>query len=158
VKILQLAAGLIASLTVFGVTASAQARPALTQDIDQPGRNVFSLRADVFDGGSTTFTVPAGKRYVIDRYTGDCATPNTTSLIDITVVTEVTGTNGFYRTPVHYTENVGFGLVRYGGSGEGPIYADPGTTIELSATVASAQSTDYRGCTFVISGHVINNP
>ena len=136
----------------------AQVRAALTQNIDEPGRNVFTLRGDTTTGGIVSFTVPADKRYVIDKYTGDCATPTSTSILDVELVTNVGGLIGFYHAPVHYTENIGFGLNSFGGTGDGPIYADPATTISVLSTVASRATSDFRGCTFILSGHVINNP
>lgn len=153
-----LVAGVVALASTPLPTASAQTRAALTQNIDEPGRNTFALRNDVFTGGSTTFTVPAGKRYVIDQYTGDCALPNSTSVIDVELVVTSQGVAAFYHTPVHYSENVGFGLARWAGTGLGPIYADPGTTISMAASTSVATAPDFRGCGFVITGHVINNP
>jgi hypothetical protein len=157
-KVLQLAAGLIASFGVFGVAASAQARPALTQDVDQPGRNVFTLRADPLSGGGASFAVPSNQRYVIDHYTGDCGSPSSTYMIDVELVTSSNGIIGIYHSPAHYTENVGFGLVRFGGTGDGPVYADPGSTIFINVHIASGNPSDYRGCALVVAGHFINNP
>ncbi len=72
--------------------------------------------------------------------------PTSTYILDTELVTNVGGTVGFYHAPVHYTENIGFGLVAYGGTGTGPFYADPGTTISVLATVASRATADFRGC------------
>jgi hypothetical protein len=130
----------------------------VTRDADNPGRNVFTLRKDTSTGGVASWTVPAAKRYVIEQFTVDCATPTSTSILDAELVTIVGGTTGFYHFPVHYAENIGFGLSRFGGTGAGPFYADPGTTISALANVASRSNADFRGCSFIVSGHVINNP
>lgn len=160
-KKLMKVAGVIAGVVVLGAamatSASAQ-RPALTQDVDNPGRNVFMLRGDTTSGGIVSFVVPATQRYVIEQFTVDCAVPTTTYILDGELVTTIGGEIGFYHVPVHYTQNIGFGLNEYGGTGLGPIYADPGTAIDVLASVASRLTTDFRGCSFVLSGHVINNP
>ena len=161
-KTLLMAAGVFAGVVLLaGVvvpTASAQVRPAVTQDVDQPGRNSLTLRTDVLSGGYVTFSVPAGKTYVIDQYTGDCAVPDGVSVVDVQLIVTNSGVNAFFHTPVHYVENVGFGLGRYGGTGSGPFYADPGSAITLIANASSGKPSDFRGCGFVVMGHLISNP
>jgi hypothetical protein len=157
-KTLHMAACLIASVVLISGTASPQVRPALTQDIDQPGRNTFTLRVDSTTSGVGSFTVPAGKRYVVDQYTGDCAVVNTASVLDVELVTSSNSVIGVYHAPVHYSENIGFGLVSYAGTGSGPIYADPGTTITVVVKNSTGLDSTFRGCSFVVTGHVINNP
>lgn len=162
-KNVAIGAGLVLGVAVIADRAvvkpvMAQVRAALVQNIDEPGRNVFTLRGDTSSGGLVSWVVPADKRYVIEQFTADCAVPTSTYILDDELVTVVGGTIGFYHAPVHYTENIGFGLNSYGGTGAGPIYADAGTTITALATVASRQTSDFRGCSFILSGHVINNP
>ena len=74
-KNLLIAAGMAVGVVVLAgasvPAATAQVRAALTQNIDEPGRNTFALRNDVFTGGSTTFTVPAGKRLVLVVHNAD---------------------------------------------------------------------------------------
>jgi len=82
---------------------------------------------------------------VSEQYTADCAVPTSTYILDAEVVTNVAGQIGFYHLPVHYTQNIGFGLAEYGGTGLGPIYADPGTTIDFLASVESRLTTDFVG-------------
>ena len=146
-KFLSMPLGVIAGIVVLGSTltpaASAQARPALTQDVDNPGRNTFLLRQDLYVGRSATFTVPAGKRYVIEQYTADCSTPDSDTLIDVELIAVSNLMVGMFHAPAHYSYSPStLSYARYAGTGLGPIYADPGTDITIYANRGSSKENE----------------
>src|SRR5262245_28788450 len=53
----------------------AQVRAALVQNVDEPGRNPFAVASSSQNFG--LFTVPAGKRYVIEGFSASCQVDNT---------------------------------------------------------------------------------
>ena len=136
----------------------AQVRAALVENIDEPGHNAFAL-----SGGSTysfySFTVPAGKRYIIDQYSAACTVASSTQLTLLEVDTTVGGTLVTVSAPAHVLNANSPQTYRWSATGLGPVYSDPGSAITLYADVLAPQtfgSSDIKGCNFYIQGHAVN--
>lgn len=141
----------------------AQVRAALVQSVDEPGRNAFAF----YQINSTSnpyfanFNVPAGRRYVVDQYKAQCDIVNTTYMSDAQIVSTVGGNTANSSAPAHLVQVNGLisgtPVNSYAGTGLGPIYADPGTTVTLFASAAAGTGgNNIKNCNFWISGHYIN--
>ena len=131
----------------------AQVRAALTQNIDEPGRNSFAVLAQ---GSTLTFghwTVPAGKRYVVQNYSAFCEVAVGSSVNDIELNGISGGTQAFVSAPVHYYDTFAYNI--YVGTGQGPLYLDPNTDFYLSVEPGAPKLKD---CSFSVTGYAINNP
>ncbi len=158
IKVCMLAAP-AALIIAFGSPrhANAQAKPALTQNIDEPGRNAFAFTANA-SGGFASFNVPAGKRYVIDLYSVSCAFPAAGSdyLTEATAEIYTQGVVISVEAPAHFEySNVNYNF--YAATGTGPLYADPGKPIFIIAN-AEKNSVFPVSCGINVTGHIINNP
>ena len=169
---------LIASITllVFAVFAErtlikpvlAQVRAALIQNIDEPGRTSFAFigTATPNNPASMTFPIPAGQRYVVEQYSADCrANVSSATLTNVQLTGTANGQPTFTATAPRLVGAVLTPLQnfynRWVATGQGPIYADPGSTITASAStndVVSVPSAGIQACTFYLSGHTITNP
>ena len=140
----------------------AQVRAALVQSVDEPGRNTFALSGtnDTLNPYFQTFTVPAGKRYIVDQYTATCDVVASTSLTQVEIDTSVGGVTTFTSSPAHPVQVNGYvsgtQVYNYEASGLGPVYADPGTSITLFANAAAGTGgSTIKDCYFTIQGHYI---
>jgi hypothetical protein len=150
-------AGVVAVLLAFAKIYEkpllAQVRAALTQDSDAPGRHVFGFQDF---GGSPFFIVPADRRYIIDQYSGECST--TGSMTEVAIDTIAGGTPVEFATgSAHFYATVGGVPVQsgYRATGVGPIYADPGTTVQLRAAGTGLTS---NFCDYFVTGHYVLVP
>jgi len=154
-----LAAGLLAMLA--SAAATAQTRPALVKDVNSPASQPFAANGSAnfptgsANAASTLLTVPAGKRAVIEHV----------SCIDFLEVG-----NNFVRMELRYTLGAAankhqFVHTRVGASFASNIdvwsfsqpirlYADAGTTVEMSALRRS--SAGSAGIECQISGHYVD--
>lgn len=133
----------------------AQVRAAITQSVDEPGRNPFIFSHFTLSS-QDTFVVPAGQRYVVERFTADCFMQTGATLNDVTLV-GVTGGLGAQMelTAVPHPASLFF----YRATGEGPLYADPGSTLTITAVPSNGNGpASVRSCQFYITGHAIQNP
>ena len=156
-------AGCLAVLLVVGKIYEkpllAQVRAALVQSIDEPGRNPFVLSST-----NGQFTVPVGKRYVVEQYSAGCNVPNTYAMTDLTLFTEFDNLQHQSHVSAHFVAPAGFqgttAINFYAATGMGPAYADGGSTITLLSYASNGSgSIESTTCAFVsVSGHVINNP
>lgn len=140
----------------------ADVRAALVQNTDEPGRNVFALQGSnsTLNPYFQSFTVPAGKRYVIDQYTATCDIVSSTNMSQVEIDTVVGGTQAFASAPAHVVQANGVvggqQVTNYEATGAGPVYADPGTTITLFANAtAGTGGANIKDCYFGIQGHSI---
>ncbi|MBV8728957.1 MAG: hypothetical protein JO336_04020 [Acidobacteriia bacterium] len=147
--------GALALLAVLGHYYAkpllAQVRAALIENVDEPGRNPFSLTANTpnFDA---TFTVPAAKRYVLEQYAALCNTEAGGSLQSVWVrVNTTAGALASYAVAPGF---LFFGSVEWAASGTTRLYAEPGTAIDITAN----GNLVTRGCSFTLSGYSINLP
>jgi len=152
----------------FAKPVLAQVRAAFIQNIDEPGRTSFAFigTATANSPASMNFTVPVGQRYVVEQYSADCRANATNATLTNVQLTGVA--NGQPTFTATAPRNVGAVLTafnnfyyRWVATGQGPIYADPGSTITASAStndVVSFPAAGIQGCTFYLSGHVIANP
>lgn len=146
---------LVSSLPV--APSLAQTRAALTQNVDEPGRNIFVLTGKSGPSGDFTFTLPPGKRYVIELYSGACAAKQGVTVVDLHIDATALGVTATFSTASpHFQVNLGMGDKLFGGTGQGPIYADPGTQVVMHAGSATGAEVYY--CNYYLSGHTIANP
>lgn len=136
---------------VFEKPLVAQIRAALTQNIDEPGRNPFAFQAPGLN--ERAFYVPAGKRYVIQQATVECLVPNSTYMTGIRVIAHTGDANNIATAPAHQEESY---IGKWGGTATTSLYADSGAEIYVEAVFAANVPSD--GCEFYISGYAINNP
>lgn len=153
---------LLVVVTISGRTALAQ-RPIVTQSVDEPGRNTFVLAVQSFSPNPNyaSFTVPAGKRYVVDHYTAQCSVAPSNPLTEILINVVSDGVAFIATVAPHFTNTTIGGAPTnwYSGTGTGPLYADAGTTIAMvTSTSSNAAAAEPNYCNFYVSGHVINNP
>jgi hypothetical protein len=136
--------------------AQISAALTLTENVDEPGRNPFQLTAsgpDYLGEQTTTFTVPVGKRYVIESYSVGCTLPAAQSMTSVLISSTVAGQTATMYAPA---------FVRWGNSEErawgatgiSRLYADPGTTISMSITTAAV--TPNSGCTYSVVGYSVS--
>jgi len=124
----------------------------LIQNVDEPGRNPFAFQTTGI-GTTPAFTVPTGKRYVIQTYSADCFTNPGEQGDFMDEVTVNAGTGG--------TRAVAFaqGFQRLGvanewlASGTTQLYADQGTSIEVLVDGFGVAS-----CTVGVSGYSVSTP
>lgn len=105
----------------------AQVRAAVIQNMDEPGRNSFQIKLFTDDGtGVASFTVPAGKRYIVEAFAGYCFSPNTgIDLLGIENSSVVGAYVPVYKASVFAGGYFGNGLVK--------LYGAPGETIRAVA-------------------------
>ena len=152
---------LVALVRSFGKTVLAQVRATLTQNVDEPGRNAFAFyQSNASDEPYyAQFKVPAGKRYVVEQYKATCDVVTTSYMTDVQAISTVGGDTSSADAPTHFIQaNGSFNgnpVNLYGGTGLGPVYGDPGTTITVYASAAAAPGSAIESCDFYISGHSI---
>jgi hypothetical protein len=128
---------------------------ASTEDINnqdlQPVQ--FELEPGTFPGDATAeFTVPAGKRLVIDYVAASPASNNTFPNLDLSLSTTVGGTPIAYTLFQNKNDTSVVNAVTH-------IYADPGTVVEafLGSSAASTSPFEQGTAVVCVSGHYIND-
>lgn len=154
-------AGIAMVLLSLAAAAPAWAqRAALTQNVDEPGRNPFAVALSGTPPNAyfASFVVPAGKRYVIDNYTATCDVQAGHALTTVTLSGITTGVASYLTTTAHYFQpdgsNGGVAVNAYTGSSQGPLYADPGSRVYIEGRDDNFGSS-VKSCSFNIAGHVI---
>ena len=147
-------AGALALLAVlghfYGKPLVAQVRAALIQNVDEPGRNPLDLRVD--GNGFATVSIPAGKRYVIEAFSGDCSVDKGSSVTAFEVATQ--GGKGAHAFAPGFLRFIGFPGDEWAAGALTRLYAEPGSTVALFADSTSSAIT----CNFYLSGYAINLP
>lgn len=141
----------------------AQVRAALVQNVDEPGRNALVLSGNSDGLNPRVFlTVPAGKHYVIDQYSGSCDVQSGFSLTNVALNAIAGGVRSTSSVAPHYQQydgNSGGVLVNYWvGTGMGPVYADGGGTLEVEFSDNSTTGNVVKTCYANIVGHLVSNP
>ena len=133
----------------------AQVRAALTQSVDEPGHSPFILTQFTLSSQGT-FAVPVGQRYVVERFTADCFMTSGATLNDVTLLGFTGGLGAQMElTAVPHPASQFF----YRATGEGPLYADPGSNLTITAVPTNGNGpASVRSCNFYITGHAIQNP
>jgi hypothetical protein len=148
-------AGALALLAVLGHFYAkpllAQVRAALVQNVDEPGRNPFALSG----GDQAVWTVPAGKRYVIEEFGAECTLDPGSALTDVDVIAfnTMTITGQAFAQPFRSFVNVNFS--DWVASGTTRLYVDPGANIKF---FAGSNGTAPHQCFLTVSGYAINLP
>jgi len=154
--------GSLAPKTTRGIAAAlvqvmnTSANPVPNQDVDNPGRaTIESVFVGVFNNlgsenllGFSSFTVPAGQRFVIDQVDGSCSgsiRPGAQLLL-----TEA----GQSRT--YYLVLTPQGTSSYAFNQSVHYVADPGSGIGFSAS--TSDTTEQSNCAINVSGHLISYP
>jgi hypothetical protein len=149
-------AAVIAAMTPKRVLAALGYTPVF--DISNPALQPFSHEFHIsFPNGSVgtdTFTVPAGKRLVIETVTGAAfLSPG----VNVDFAMDVALNGAFVRYNFQSASaGVFFNLERHHTAHAVRIYADPGTTIR--AIVQKSNSSTAGGGNISIAGHFVNLP
>jgi hypothetical protein len=111
--------------------------PVLTRNVDQFAQTPFQQSFDIKFvpsqlGGSATFTVPSGKRLVLEDVSGNFMTQNG-MVVDFSVTTTVAGVTACYWLVLSPQGAAGGYPVSYTADQQVRLYAGPGTTVTLSA-------------------------
>ena len=132
--------------------------PLAVRDADNPARQPFQGEASVaFPAGGDTinvfFTVPAGKRLVVEHVTATIAvSPGQHALMN--VMTTANGNQAVhFMSPTPQGEWIGFQV--FGVSQPVRFYADAGTQVRLQANKNG--TTGIGSATVSLSGHLVNN-
>jgi hypothetical protein len=126
-----------------------------TTGLDNPDLQPFGIRLDVSlpsGYGQQSFSVPTGKRLIIDYVSGFGIVP-TGAAVEPIVQTYVNGTECESRLPMIY-QGPYFGRDSLTTSCPTKIYADPGSTVTLTGTVNSTGAGS--SLTFTVYGHYVN--
>lgn len=155
-KLLSLA-GALAPLVLLGHFYAkpllAQVRAALVQNVDEPGRNPITLFGI---GGASNldinkyeanFTVPAGQRYVIQAFGGQCTVASGDAM---TAIHLQLPDSALAVAPAVFL--VGD---QWSASATTHLYFDPGATVKWQAL---SNNLDFQSCTFFASGYSITLP
>jgi len=135
----------------------AQARAALVQNVDEPGRHPFGFYTS-YISNFADFPIPAGKRYVIEQFSADCTVKNSFALGDVRLRVLTGGTPVSAFAAPHFVERQDQLRNLWAGSGTARLYADPGTSISISALDTAGALGDTEQCSFSVSGHSIDIP
>jgi hypothetical protein len=137
--------GVLLTFTGAGPTAAAALQqvlvtntatnPVQTRDVDKTAQQPFQKNFHMtFDPGqlgtSATFTVPAGKRLVLENVSGDFMVQNGMVVI-FSVTTTANGAAADHRLVLTPQGAAGGYPASYAGGQELHLYADPGTTVTL---------------------------
>lgn len=145
-----------ASLTGNGTAASPLAVVSDTTALDPFQVELDFSIADGSAGGNDSFTVPAGKRLVIDYASASISLPQGQRIDFIQVLTgSAAGPTvivGHYLTPVFVTDDNTNS--EFAASQELRLYADPSTTVEVK--FARNSLTGPGSASITISGHLVN--
>ena len=120
---------------------------------DQP----FQVRLDRSTGDS--FTVPSGKRLVIESVSGSFNGDQGARLLSVSLQTTVSGTLAdHFFVPTFMAENNGGGLITdyLGFSQETRLYADAGTTVTL--IISQTNGKNINGWDVGVSGYLVKVP
>jgi hypothetical protein len=117
----------------------------------QPLQRQFSLDwAAGVDLATGTFVVPTGQRFVIEYASLSAYLPDGQTMF-LRVVTTVNGSDAFHTMDVRRGDDWGV-LAQFGAAHPVRIYADPGSTIRVSAGRVAATGT--ANCTLTVSGYL----
>jgi hypothetical protein len=146
-------AGALALLAVLGHVYAkpllAQVRAALVQNVDEPGRNPIALASGSVTGDDFFFTVPTGKRYVIETFSGVCDTPADFPLTAIGI--NANGINAFAQPFLYFVPTAS--TKRWIAHTTTRLYADPGSKITIFTN-----SSGFQPCFYWVAGYSINVP
>jgi hypothetical protein len=154
-KLLTLAAVLVLLAVLGDLYAKpllAQIRAALVQNVDEPGRNPIGLSVNA-DSSETFWSVPGGKRYVIEQYTAFCEVSNTGFLTSVELSVSTGGALVSATTPAFVSYTISDGNVVWGASSTTRLYADPNTTLTFAGVGSS-----IKNCSVSVSGYAISQP
>ena len=156
------------ALVAFGASSAFAAGPPPglnVRDVANPALQPFQHSGivaihDTFAGGSATFTVPAGKRLVIE-YASFSYTLSTGDITGVSVGVETANSNQFpvdHQIPVLYKvlDLIGLSVMRFAGGTPVRLYADPGSEVILR--VGRNHGTGQDIGTVSISGYFVNLP
>jgi hypothetical protein len=140
------------------VPTKASDNPAL-QPVEQT--EAFTLASGESGGGGTVYTVPGGKRLVIETASVVAQLPTTQQavanlLINLAGATGHTGPGiGVFVIPMALQFDNGSGAVSNGALGS-HMYADAGTTVDVS--IGRSDGTGTGTFTVAIAGYLVNTP
>jgi hypothetical protein len=130
--------------------------PVPTRDVDNAARQPFqAFLLCGFNGigfCSDTFTVPAGKRLVIEFMSGTQALPTSEKAIWVQINVQNSGTSVAHQFPLTLTSDDGVNA-SFVGAHQTRLYADPSTTVEMDCLESGMSQ---GACGASISGYLID--
>ncbi|MBV8728955.1 MAG: hypothetical protein JO336_04010 [Acidobacteriia bacterium] len=131
----------------------AQVRAALVQNVDEPGRNPFSLQVQALAPADdfVTFQVPAKQRYVIEQYSVGCSQVSSVAGVSI----EANNAPEGVTSGPAYAPGFQFFPTFWAASGTTRLYANPNTVISMRVAGSLTSTTT---CTYSVAGYSINQP
>lgn len=150
---------LITSRTAVGTTGVSWVRvtnvptdSVNVRDVDTPGRQAVQFTLSPSSGVSSfsqdQFTVPAGKRLVIEYYSAQLTQYPSSGYAYMYMTTSVGGNTNYYKVIPPSSTTAPFNQLTR-------IYADPGTQVTAQVTQSSGTSS---GGNLIVSGYYINVP
>lgn len=169
-----LALGIVGTLIFEAPTQAASGNPVVTvgnvplpsRDVDNPARRPFQTTlcrgygsAELCGTTPHSYSVPNNSRLVIEFVSGTCPPAGTSLPTGLNVTgallqTVAGGTAATHLFAVSPGLSIG-GLNGVAVSQQTRIYADPGTTVTLSADVGGLGVSGSMTCTLAISGHTV---
>jgi hypothetical protein len=128
--------------------------PVVDVGTPAPAAEPFQHHVSSFVQETLSLTVPAGKRLVIEFYSGTAATHVPCTMAAMRIETNLSGTSMQHRllaVPVPLGEPSEFNP--YTISQQVRLYADPGTSVQFAASTNPGCPADFQGA---VSGYLID--
>ncbi len=146
--------------------ANSESSPVLTRDMDNGARQPLQKVLCVGTGSSTglcgpvgnVFTVPDGKRLVIEQVSGSCEQEQGTVVADVSIDTKVGSDDVNHTFPLQLPATFAAPTGEYASSFHyvTRIYADSGTTVGFSGEQFLGPTGRDALCRMTVSGHLVN--
>jgi hypothetical protein len=142
--------------------ANPSGNPVQVRDVNEASQPVAAPGGSPFPGGTNfvvlpLYTVPAGKRLVIEYFSGECFLPaGQTAVASVRYPSGILLQHWLTASPPATGPAGPFSTITSFG---GPLraYVDPGSLVE-AIVVTNANVTDQSRCNATISGHLVNVP
>lgn len=148
---------------LFGALAFAQTWSQPVREVERPAKSAVQTQAtatwSTLDSpvSALLYTVPAGKRLVIETVTTACATPATDSLLRVLLRLSLNGNQSLQYLSFNYRGTSTNGAKIYESSQSIRFYADSGTQVRGEA-YRDSPLTVPQGCTFTFAGYLESIP
>ena len=122
----------------------------------EPFHRQFALDwPDGTDLSTATYSVPAGKRLVVEYASAWAYLPPAGQTMFVRITTTVGGSEAFHTLALQKREDYGV-LKQFEGAHLVRLYADPATTVHVAA--GRQPGADMASCTVTLSGYLVDVP
>jgi hypothetical protein len=143
---------------VLVVNEADQAVPVreVGRETREPFHRQFVLDwADGTDLSTASYAVPSGKRLVVEYASLSAYLPPSGQSMFVRILTTVGGSDAFHTLALQKREDYGV-LKQFEGAHLVKLYADPATTVRVSA--GRVPAVDTANCTVTLSGYLVDVP